>query len=63
MGKVNRIGLDLDNTVIDYAQAYPAVASVIGLPQSLDNRHSIRGILRKSDHEDLEWQRFQSILC
>ena len=56
------IGLDLDNTVIDYAPAYCAVAREIGLPQHLVDRESIRGSLRKSDEDDEEWQRFQALL-
>ena len=56
-----RIGLDLDNTVIDYAPAYRAVAREMGLPQQLVDRESIRESLRKSEEDDEEWQRFQSM--
>ena len=57
-----RIGLDLDNTVIDYAPAYRAVAREMGLPPELVDRESIRESLRKSEEEDEEWQRFQAQL-
>ena len=57
-----RIGLDLDNTVIDYAPAYRAVAKEMGLPQQLVDRESIRESLRKSEEDDEEWQRFQALL-
>ena len=57
-----RIGLDLDNTVIDYAPAYRAVAKEMGLPQQLVDRESIRESLRKSEEDDEEWQRFQAHL-
>ena len=57
-----RIGLDLDNTVIDYAPAYRAVAREMGLPQQLVDRESIRESLRKSEEDDEEWQRFQALL-
>ena len=57
-----RIGLDLDNTVIDYAPAYRAVARAMGLPQQLVDRESIRESLRKSEEDDEEWQRFQALL-
>ena len=57
-----RIGLDLDNTVIDYAPAYRAVAKEMGLPQQLVDRESIRESLRKSEEDDEEWQRFQTLL-
>lgn len=57
-----RIGLDLDNTVIDYTPAYRALARDMGLPQQLGDRESIRQALRKSEDDDEEWQRFQSHL-
>ena len=57
-----RIGLDLDNTVIDYAPAYRAVAREMGLPPELVDRESIRESLRKSEEDDEEWQRFQAHL-
>ena len=57
-----RIGLDLDNTVIDYAPAYRAVAREMGLPQQLVDRESIRESLRRSEEDDEEWQRFQALL-
>ena len=57
-----RIGLDLDNTVIDYAPAYRAVAKEMGLQQQLVDRESIRESLRKSEEDDEEWQRFQALL-
>ncbi len=57
-----RIGLDLDNTVIDYAPAYHAVAREMGLPPELVDREAIRESLRKSDQDDEEWQRFQALL-
>ena len=62
MGVPNRIGLDLDNTVIDYTPAYPVIAARIGLSREFVDRESIRTLLRKSEDDDLEWQRFQALL-
>jgi hypothetical protein len=62
MGIVSRIGLDLDNTVIDYTPAYGIIAKKMGLPESLIDRNSIRPILRNSTDDGKEWQRFQSLL-
>ena len=62
MAPPKRIGLDLDNTVIDYAPAYRAIAKEMGLPPQLVDRDSIREALRKSDEDDEEWQRFQALL-
>ena len=62
MGIPSRIGLDLDNTVIDYTPAYRAIAALVGLQKEFVDRGSIRPLLRKSDDDDMEWQRFQALL-
>jgi hypothetical protein len=54
-----RIGLDLDNTLIDYAPALPVVAESLGLEGSTD-RASLRATLRSTDDE--AWQYLQSRL-
>jgi hypothetical protein len=62
MGRASRIGLDLDNTAIDYTPAYRLIAEKIGLPKRLCDRESIRPMLRNSEDDSMEWQRFQSLL-
>ena len=62
MGIPKGIGLDLDNTVIDYTPAYRATAARMGLPPEFTDRKSIRPLLRRSEVDDLEWQRFQAFL-
>lgn len=62
MGIPKGIGLDLDNTVIDYTPAYRATAARMGLPPEFADRESIRPLLRRSEDDDLEWQRFQALL-
>ena len=62
MGIPKVIGLDLDNTVIDYTPAYRATAARMGLPPEFTDRESIRPLLRRSEDDDLEWQRFQALL-
>jgi hypothetical protein len=62
MGIPSRIGLDLDNTVIDYTPAYRAIAAMVGLQKEFVDRESIRPLLRKSEDDDMEWQRFQELL-
>ena len=62
MARASRIGLDLDNTAIDYTPAYRVIAEKIGLPEGLFDRESIRPLLRRSGDDDMEWQRFQSLL-
>lgn len=56
------LGLDLDNTVIDYAEAYRALAPQFGLSERSVSREAIRSQLRRTPEEDEEWQRFQSLL-
>ena len=62
MGVPKGIGLDLDNTVVDYTPAYRATAARMGLPPEFTDRESIRPLLRRSEDDDLEWQRFQALL-
>lgn len=62
MGIISRIGLDLDNTAIDYSPAYRIIAKKMGLPAGLIDRNSIRPMLRNSTDDGKEWQRFQSLL-
>ena len=54
-----RIGLDLDNTLIDYSPALPVVAESLGLEGPTD-RASLRATLRSTDDEG--WQHLQSRL-
>jgi hypothetical protein len=62
MAPPSRIGLDLDNTVIDYTEAYPVIARNLGLPDSCRDRNQIRDLLRVSPPNDFEWQEFQALL-
>lgn len=55
------VGLDLDNTVIDYSPAYPAIAADLGLDASLRERGVIREALRRPS-DDLAWRVFQAHL-
>ena len=62
MGSLRRIGLDLDNTVIDYTVAYEVLSQRLGLPDSCRSRDDIRSLLRVSPPNDFEWQEFQALL-
>ena len=59
---VESIGLDLDNTIIDYSAAYFSLSERFDLNELHRDRISIRNILRKSKFDDEEWQYFQSLL-
>jgi hypothetical protein len=62
MALPRHIGLDLDNTVIDYRDAYRAVAVTLGFNAEMQSRESIRPVLRLNAEDDDEWQHFQSLL-
>lgn len=56
------LGLDLDNTVIDYAEAYRVLAPRFGLADGHVSREAVRSQLRSAPDDDVEWQRFQALL-
>lgn len=56
------LGIDLDNTIIDYSAAYAQIAAQVGLPSTVRDRRSVREFLRSSQSGDDEWQRFQAVL-
>ena len=60
--EIKLIGLDLDNTVIDYAPAYAALGKNFGFEGNDATRYQVRSTLRKSAEDDEEWQRFQALL-
>jgi hypothetical protein len=58
---VRRLGLDLDNTLIDYTASCKFLAPTFGIDGSSATRDEIRRQLRHPDNDE-EWQRFQSLL-
>ena len=60
---VKSVGIDLDNTIIDYSAAYLYLSERFNLSELQRDRISIRNILRKSKFDDDDWQYFQSLLC
>lgn len=59
---VGSLGLDLDNTVINYGPAYVRLADSLQIDVEVADREHIRAHLRRSDVDDEEWQHFQSVL-
>ena len=59
--EVRRLGLDLDNTLIDYTTSCTFLAANFGIDASSATRDAIRRHLRHPDNDE-EWQRFQSLL-
>lgn len=58
---VHRLGLDLDNTLIDYTASFESLAPHFGITGPQATRDEIRGQLRRPEGDE-EWQRFQSLL-
>jgi hypothetical protein len=54
-----RIGFDLDNTLIDYAPAFPEILEQHGLDPQL-SRDEVRQLLQSTDGNDFVWQEIQS---
>ena len=59
--EITSIGVDLDNTLIDYSLAYKAIAAKRNVQVDVLDREHIRNALRRGS-EDEEWQAFQSHL-
>ena len=59
--EITSIGVDLDNTLIDYSLAYKAIAAKRNVQVNIPDREHIRNALRRGS-EDEEWQAFQSLL-
>lgn len=59
--KVRRLGLDLDNTLVDYTASCKFLAPSFGIDEPSATRDEIRRQLRLPDSDE-EWQRFQSLL-
>ena len=63
MGKL-RIGLDLDNTLINYSKSYPAIIKDLNSKTKLKKRSEIKQYLKSLDdtNVEFEWRKFQSYL-
>jgi hypothetical protein len=63
MGKL-RIGIDLDNTLINYSKSYPAIIKELNSKTQLKKRSEIKQYLKSLDDSNIEfeWRKFQSYL-
>jgi len=62
LNSLRHIGIDLDNTLIDYTAAYRCLAPNFDLSPNCNDRVSIRSALRPSGSDDQRWQEFQTRL-
>ena len=60
--RLKRIGLDLDNTIIDYQDAYLQISKIFKLKFTDYSKHKIKSDLVSSERGDYAWQEFQSQL-
>lgn len=56
-----RIGLDFDNTLVDYDIAFPQVANLIGVNTQARSKRALRDELLKSEEGELLWQKIQGL--
>lgn len=57
-----RIGLDFDNTIANYDQAFPKVARIIGVANTASSKRKLRVELEKSPDGERTWQRIQGLV-
>lgn len=57
-----KLGIDLDNTVIDYSNSYKILSRQFNYPRQINSRNKIRETFRRNDGKDDEWQKFQAEL-
>jgi hypothetical protein len=60
--RIMNVGIDLDNTLIDYREAYSKISKSMNLQLKETDKTTIKNYLTDSQNDDFEWQRFQSIL-
>ncbi len=54
------IGLDFDNTLVDYSDAFRTEAGHLGLPEATSGKTDIRDALRRRPGGEIEWQKLQA---
>ena len=59
---ISKIGIDLDNTIVDYDKAYIHISKSLNLNVSNTSRDAIKDFFKNSPDGDYYWQEFQSIL-
>ena len=56
-----RIGLDFDNTIANYDQAFPDVARILGYQTKATNKRDLKVELIASAEGETAWQRVQGL--
>ncbi len=56
-----RIGLDFDNTIANYDQAFPNVAKILGYQNKATNKRDLKVELIASDEGETAWQKVQGL--
>ena len=59
---ITKIGIDLDNTIVNYDESYIQISKSLKLEVSSPNRETIKEFFQNSPKGDYSWQEFQSIL-
>ena len=56
-----RIGIDFDNTIANYDQAFPNVARILGYETKTNNKRDLKAELQALDNGDSHWQKVQGL--
>jgi hypothetical protein len=59
---ITKVGIDLDNTIVNYGESYIQISKSLKLEVSNPNREIIKDFFQNSPKGDYSWQEFQSIL-
>ena len=59
---ITKVGIDLDNTIVNYDESYIQISKSLKLEVSSPNRETIKDFFQNSSKGDYSWQEFQSIL-
>jgi len=59
---ITKVGIDLDNTIVNYDQSYIHISKSLKLEVSNPNRKTIKDFFQNAPRGDYSWQEFQSIL-
>ena len=56
-----RIGIDFDNTIANYDQAFPNVARILGYETKTNNKRDLKAELQALENGDSHWQKVQGL--
>jgi hypothetical protein len=62
ISSIKSLGLDFDNTIVDYGLAFSEICKLLNMKISLRNKEDIKNYFLEFENGDILWQEFQSKL-